>query len=208
MISTDLWHVSIPLAEKVIRTVLVYVGLAVLLRLGGKRNLAQLNSFDLVVMLMLGNVVQNAIIGPDNSLSGGMLGAAVLIAINAVVVRAVHLHPKLDQWFEGKSTVIIENGKVLGSAIRRLGLRAADVTAALRRQGAGEVSEVRQAVLGPGGELVVDLTDDARDATRADLRAEQEALRAQIRADVRAELEAVLSARFPGASQSAADSPP
>ena len=84
---SELWTIGIPAADKVVRTVLVYVGLAVLLRLAGKRNLAQLNSFDLVVVLLLSNVVQNALIGPDNSLTGALLGAVVLLAVNAVVVR-------------------------------------------------------------------------------------------------------------------------
>ena len=198
MISSHLWQVQIPLIEKVLRTVLVYGGLAVLLRLAGKRDLAQLNSFDLVVMLLLGNVIQNAVIGPDNSLAGGMLAAAILIAMNALIVRVVHVHPKLIRWFEGKDTVIVENGKILNSAIRRLGLRHADVAAALRRQGAGDVTEVRQAVLGPGGALVVELTDDAQDVTRADLRAEHQALRAEIREDIRAELQAELRAALAG----------
>lgn len=192
MISTDLWHVQIPLAEKVIRTVLVYGGLAVLLRLGGKRDLAQLNSFDLVVMLLLSNVVQNAVIGNDNSLAGGLLGAAVLVAINGVTVRVMNRHPRLIRAFEGSETVVVENGRPLVSVIRRLGLRLADVAAALRRQGASDVSEVRRAVLAPGGALVVQLTEDAQDVTRADLRADHQALREQIRADVRAELQAAL----------------
>lgn len=192
MISTDLWHVQIPLAEKVIRTVLVYGGLAVLLRLGGKRDLAQLNSFDLVVMLLLSNVVQNAVIGNDNSLAGGLLGAAVLVAINGVTVRVMNRHPRLIRAFEGSETVVVENGRPLVSVIRRLGLRLADVAAALRRQGASDVSEVRRAVLAPGGALVVQLKEDAQDVTRADLRADHQALREQIRADVRAELQAAL----------------
>ena len=85
--SHDLLHVGIPLAEKVIRTVGVYVALAILLRLAGKRDLAQLNTFDLVVMLLLSNVVQNAVIGNDNSLTGGLLGAAALVVLNSFVVR-------------------------------------------------------------------------------------------------------------------------
>src|SRR6266511_5215762 len=102
---SDLWTLGVPVAEKVVRTVLVYGGLAVLLRVAGKRNLAQLNSFDLVVVLLLSNVVQNAIIGPDDSLTGGLLGAAVLVAVNASVVRGVARAPRLSRWFEGSPTV-------------------------------------------------------------------------------------------------------
>ena len=88
-IGKDLWQIGIPVAEKAIRTGAVYGGIIVLLRLGGKRDLAQLNSFDLVVLLLLSNVVQNAVIGNDNSLAGGLFGAGVLVGVNAVVVRTV-----------------------------------------------------------------------------------------------------------------------
>lgn len=192
MISTDLWHIQIPVWEKVIRTVAVYGGLAVLLRLGGKRDLAQLNSFDLVVMLLLSNVVQNAVIGADNSLSGGLLGAAILVALNGAVVRLLNRHPALVRLFEGSQSVLVTEGRMQLSAIRRLGLRVADVAVALRRQGASDVTEVREAVLAPGGSIVVDLAEQAQDVTRADLLRFHEQLRTEIRADVRAELAAAL----------------
>jgi uncharacterized membrane protein YcaP (DUF421 family) len=193
MISTDLWHVQIPLLEKVIRTAAVYAGLAILLRVGGKRDLAQLNSFDLVVMLLLSNVVQNAVIGNDNSLAGGLLGAAVLVALNGATVRTVNRHPLLVRLFEGSAAVLVRHGVPRAAAIRRLGLRVADVAAALRRQGAGDVSEVEKAVLAPGGTIVVDLEDDARDVTRGDLRRYHDLLRNQLRDDLRAELRAALN---------------
>lgn len=192
MIGTDLWHVQIPVAEKVIRTVAVYGGLAVLLRLGGKRDLAELNTFDLVVMLLLSNVVQNAVIGADNSLSGGLLGAAVLVGLNGLLVRVLNRHPRLERLFEGSQSVLVADGRPRLSVIHRLGLRVGDVAVALRRQGATDVSQVRQAVLAPGGSIVVDLKDEDRDVTHADLARSNERLREQIRADVRAELQAAL----------------
>src|SRR6188472_3874022 len=91
---TDLTHLDISVLDKIIRTVVVYAALIVLLRLAGKRDLAQLNSFDLIVVL-LSYVVQNAVIGPDNSLLGGLIGATVLIAANAFVVRIVRPHQKV-----------------------------------------------------------------------------------------------------------------
>jgi uncharacterized membrane protein YcaP (DUF421 family) len=197
MIATDLWHVQIPVAEKVLRTVAVYGGLAVLLRLGGKRDLAQLNTFDLVVMLLLSNVVQNAVIGPDNSVSGGLLGAAVLVGLNGGLVRVLNRHPLLERFFEGSQSVLVLDGRPRISVIRRLGLRVADVAVALRRQGASDVSQVRQAVLAPGGSIVVDLKDEDQDVTRAELGRYHEQLREQIRADVRAELQAALRTRHP-----------
>lgn len=181
MIWHDLWTIQIPAAEKVLRTVLVYVGLALLLRLGGKRDLAQLNSFDLVVMLLLSNVVQNAVIGNDNSLTGGLLGAAVLVALNAGMVRLVNRHPRLVRLFEGRPTTLIRDGHVIQKALHRLGLRRADVVAACRRQGADQISEISDATLSPGGALVVTLDEEHRNATIGDLRRENERLLTQFR---------------------------
>src|SRR6202030_4264075 len=97
----DIFVVAVPLAEKVLRPVLVYLALVVLLRIFGKRELAQLNPFDLVVLLSLSNTVQNAIIGDDNSVTGGIIGACSLLAINWLVVRALFRSPKLTRAFEG-----------------------------------------------------------------------------------------------------------
>ncbi|MCC3313818.1 DUF421 domain-containing protein [Nocardia africana] len=184
MIWHDLWNIQIPPLEKLLRTVLVYGGLAVLLRLGGKRDLAQFNSFDLVVMLLLANVVQNAVIGNDNSLSGGLLGAAILIGLNAIVVRAVNIHPLLVRLFEGRPTTLVRNGRAIPKALTRLGLRRADVAAACRRQGADDIGEISDATLFPGGALVVTLDKAHRDATITDLRNEHDRLLAQIRTEL------------------------
>jgi uncharacterized membrane protein YcaP (DUF421 family) len=167
----DLLHLGIPLGEKVLRTVAVYAVIAVLLRLAGKRDLAQLNTFDLVVMLLLSNVVQNAVIGNDNSLLGGLIGAAVLVAVNAVVVRAAVSTPRLAHVFEGTESVLVDDGQFLATNLRRDGLREADVDVALRRQGAHDVTEVEHALLAPGGSVVVTLKAEAQPATKADVAA-------------------------------------
>jgi uncharacterized membrane protein YcaP (DUF421 family) len=156
--------------EKVIRTVAVYLALAVLLRLAGKRDLAQLNSFDLVVMLLLSNVVQNAVIGPDNSLAGGLLGAAVLVAFNAVVVRLSVRNDATFRLLEGTSTVLADHGRWNQRALKRLGLRQADVDAALRRQNANDVTQVESVSLEPGGAVVATVRKDQQTATLADVR--------------------------------------
>ena len=167
--SHDLLHIGIPVAEKVIRTVGVYIALAILLRLAGKRDLAQLNTFDLVVMLLLSNVVQNAVIGNDNSLLGGLLGAAVLVVVNAVVVRLMVTSPRGLRIFEGTDSVLVEDGKYVKSRLNREGLREADLDVALRRQGANNVSEVEKATLAPGGSVVISLKPEAQPATKADI---------------------------------------
>lgn len=186
MIWSDMFHVQVPFAEKVIRTVLVYAGLALLLRLAGKRDLAQLNTFDLVVMLLVSNVVQNAIIGNDNSLVGGLVGAAVLMAVNAIWVRVVNRTPRLTSIFEGTPTMLVEKGQVVAN-IHRLGLRRSDVAAAIRRQGAASIDEVEQASLEPGGSIVVNLKPDAQDLTVAQFRT-GEVLQAELIGQLREEI--------------------
>jgi len=184
---SDMFSLQLPALEKVLRTVLVYGGLAILLRLAGKRDLAQLNTFDLVVMLLLSNVVQNAVIGNDNSLSGGLLGAAVLIAVNAVWVRVINRRARLTALFEGTPTTLVKDGKVTAN-LHRLGLRRADVAVALRHQGAASIDEVAQASLELGGSIVVDLKPDAQDLTVGDFRAgesDQAALIAELRDEIR-----------------------
>lgn len=168
-----MWHsvlgMGIPVGEKVIRTVVVYAALAFLLRLVGKRDLGDFNTFDLVVMLLLSNVVQNAIIGPDNSLVGGLIGAVVLIVINAAMVRLAAGSGPLHRLLEGTPTVLATHGHYDEWALRREGLRHGDVEAALRRQGAQGVESVESAVLAPGGSVVVELVPDLQPATKGDV---------------------------------------
>jgi uncharacterized membrane protein YcaP (DUF421 family) len=181
MVWSDLFTVQVPLVEKVLRTVLVYAGLAFLLRLAGKRDLAQLNTFDLVVMMLLSNVVQNSIIGADNSLTGGLVGAGVLIWVNSVWVRVVNRRPQLTKLFEGTPTTLVKDGAVV-ARLERLGLRRADVVAALRRQGADSIDEVEHASLEPGGSIVMDLKPGAHDLTVADYQTGEDSQAALIRA--------------------------
>src|SRR6202158_2191665 len=108
----DMFVLGLPLLEKILRPVFVYAFLVISLRLSGKRELVQLNPFDLVVLLTLSNTVQNAIIGDDNSVSGGILGATSLLAVNYLVVRFLYKHKALDQLVEGKADVLIEGGKL------------------------------------------------------------------------------------------------
>jgi uncharacterized membrane protein YcaP (DUF421 family) len=164
-----LMHLDVSVWEKVVRTVAVYLVLAVLIRLAGKRDLAQLNAFDLVVVLLLSNVVQNAVIGLDNSFLGGAIGATVLVAFNAVVVRAARESTVVSRALEGTPTVLARDGAWDDEALRREGLRKADVEAALRRQNANSVSDVETVSIEPGGSIVATLRDDLQSATRADV---------------------------------------
>jgi uncharacterized membrane protein YcaP (DUF421 family) len=166
---SDLWTLGVPADEKILRTVAVYAALALLLRVAGKRNLAQLNSFDLVVVLLLSNVVQNALIGPDDSLTGGLLAAAVLLATNAVVVRVVSRSERAVRLFEGEDVPLVRDGRFLDRFLRKEGLRRPDVEAALRAQGAEGAGDVAEASLSPGGSIVVWLKPTRMAATRADV---------------------------------------
>ena len=159
LVSNDIWNaifgVGAPVVEKVLRPVIVYVFLVVLLRVFGKRELAQLNPFDLVVLLSLSNTVQNAIIGNDNSVSGGLLGALTLLAVNYVVVRFLFRHRRLDQVFEGKPTVLIEKGRVVEKALASELLTKSELMTVLHRQGFSGLEEVDRCVLEPGGTFSV-----------------------------------------------------
>src|SRR5205809_4944861 len=109
---TDMFRLGAPLAEKMLRPVIVYVFLILGLRLAGKRELAQLNPFDLVVLLTISNTVQNAIIGEDNSVTGGLIGAATLLIVNHVVVRYLYSHEAIERFVEGDEDVLIEDGEI------------------------------------------------------------------------------------------------
>lgn len=157
------------LLDKVLRTVVVYLLIAVLMRVAGKRLLAQMNSLDLVVVLLLSNVVQNSIIGPDNSVLGGAVGAVVLIGFNAVLDRLTEVHPSIRRVVLGSSTDLIADGRTDSAALSRLGISSSELDLALRRQGADDVAEVQRASLEPEGEIVVTLKPEERDVTVSDL---------------------------------------
>ena len=149
----DMFVITLPILEKILRPVIVYFFLVLMLRLSGKRELVQLNPFDLVVLLTLSNTVQNAIIGDDNSVSGGILGATSLLTVNYLTVRFLYKHKNLDQIVEGKADVLIEGGKVRPEHLRKELITTAQLEAAARKQGFGSLSEVDQCILEPGGTL-------------------------------------------------------
>ena len=149
----DLFALGIPLTEKVMRTIAVYLFLLVGLRLAGKRELGQLNPFDLVVLLLLSNTLQNAIIGNDNSLSGGVAGASVLLALNWLVVRFLYTHPVAARWFEGDADVLVKDGEMQEQRLKRELITPAELEAAARRQGLAGLEHVESCRLEIGGAL-------------------------------------------------------
>jgi uncharacterized membrane protein YcaP (DUF421 family) len=167
------WHAmfaeQIPVAEKVLRTVLVYAAVAVLIRLAGKRSLSGLNTLDFVVMLLLSNVVQNAIIGNDNSVTGGVLGAVTLILVDQILNRLALRYPGINRVFNGSQTTLIEDGKPLHAAINRVGLNTKDLEHAVHLQNGDKISQVKEAEIEPGGQLVITLDDKEQGATKGDV---------------------------------------
>jgi uncharacterized membrane protein YcaP (DUF421 family) len=147
----DMFHLGLPLIEKILRPIVVYAFLVIGLRVAGKRELAQLNPFDLVVLLTLSNTVQNAIIGDDNSVTGGLVGAATLLAINYLVIRFLYNHGRLNQLVEGNSDVLIEGGKIRNERLKKELLSMSELELAARRQGFASLDEVERAILEPGG---------------------------------------------------------
>lgn len=151
LIQHDMFRLAVPVAEKMLRPIIVYIFLVVLLRIFGKRELAQLNPFDLVVLLSLSNTVQNAIIGDDNSVTGGLIGAFTLLGVNYLVVRFLFKHRRLDQILEGTPTVLIENGRINVRGLGKELLTRPELLTVLHRQGFSRLEEVERCVLEPGG---------------------------------------------------------
>lgn len=179
-------HLSV--AEKVLRPLVVYVFLIVLLRIFGKRELAQLNPFDLVVLLTISNTVQNAIIGDDNSVTGGLLGALALFAINYLVVRFVLRHRRLDQILEGAPTVLIENGRIDRKGLAKELLSQAELTIAAHRQGFSGLDEVESCILEPGGVFSMRRKEQAGEPKASEILAKLDQLSRQI-GDLKGRLE-------------------
>ncbi|MBD0370388.1 MAG: DUF421 domain-containing protein [Pyrinomonadaceae bacterium] len=147
----EMFRLTVPVAEKMLRPVVVYLFLVIVLRVFGKRELAQLNPFDLVVLLSLSNTVQNAIIGDDNSVTGGLLGAFTLLFINYLVVRFLFKHKRLDQIIEGSPTTLIKNGRLRPEGMAKELLSESELLTVAHRQGFASLKQVETCVLEPGG---------------------------------------------------------
>lgn len=157
----QMFHVPLPLLEKILRPILVYLSLILLLRIFGKRELAQLNPFDLVVLLMLSNTVQNAIIGDDNSLSGGLIGAIALLCTNFLLNRLLFHFPRLDHAMQGAQTVLVKDGAVDERAMKREMLTREELAQVIHRQNITGLADVRLCVLEPNGTFYVESTADS-----------------------------------------------
>jgi len=168
-----MWHAmfaeQIPFTEKVLRTIIIYAVIVVLFRLTGKRGMASLSTLDFAVIFLLSNVVQNAVIGNDNSVTGGTIGAVTLVAVNAAVDRLIVISPAAERIFDGRATTVIKDGHVRVRALRRLGLRRSEIDHAVRLQNGDDVRQVETGNLEPGGQLVLTLKHAEQGATKADI---------------------------------------
>src|SRR5580698_4539107 len=162
----NMFHLPLPILEKLARPVLIYLVLVVLLRIFGKRELAQLNPFDLVVLLSLSNTVQNAIIGDDNSVTGGIIGAFGLLAINWLVVRVLFRSQRLTRVLEGRSATLIQDGQLDLKAMNREMLSREELLSVVHRQGFEGFHQVRRCELEPNGTFYVEAFDPSLDDKR------------------------------------------
>ena len=151
----DMFGLALPIVEKMLRPIVVYIFLVISLRIFGKRELTNINPFDFVVLLTLSNTVQNAIIGDDNTVTGGVIGATTLLATNYLVVRFLFKHRRLDQLVEGKPTTLIRNGEVCRDGLAREMLTEAELLSVAHRQGFAELSDIEHCELEPGGTFFV-----------------------------------------------------
>ncbi len=149
----DLFVLNLPFVEKVLRPVIIYLFLVVSLRLAGKRELAQLNPFDFVVLMTLSNTVQNGIIGDDNTVTGAIIGASSLLLVNYVMVRLLFGHERLDRLIEGDPDVLIDDGKILPDRLKSELITLPELVSAAHKQGFASLEEVARAVIEPGGTI-------------------------------------------------------
>ena len=146
---------DVSVAEKLVRSVVVYLFLLVAFRLCGKRQLGQLSAFDLVVLLIISNVVQNAVIGNDNSLGGGLLGATTILLLNLLVAYVTFRFRRADRVIEHSPTVLVRHGRILRDNLRRERLGPRDLRAALRHHGVVSIRDIRYAFLEEDGHVSV-----------------------------------------------------
>ena len=177
---SDMFAFQIPATEKILRTVLVYAAVALLIRIFGRRILAQLNLSDLVVVLLLSNVVQNAIIGDDNSLTGGLLGALTLVVVDYLFDRIAFMIKGSERFFDGRPTTVVRDGTVDSRKLRRLGIRDSELQTVLHRLGADHPSEVEYATLRPGGAFDMALKRPEQNANAGELEAAVRRIEARI----------------------------
>ncbi len=148
-------NMTVPWWELIVRSFIVYSFLLIILRITGKRQVGQLAPFDLVLLLVLSNAVQNSMNGGDNSLVGGLISAATLIALNFLIGYATYRSKKIEALVEGRPEVLIHNGKLFDDVMGRSQLTQAELESALRQAGCGSIGECHSAILENNGQVSV-----------------------------------------------------
>jgi uncharacterized membrane protein YcaP (DUF421 family) len=150
---SDMFVTGAPFLEKILRSLIIYFFLVAGLRLAGKREMAQLSPFDFVVLLILSNAVQNAIIGNDNSITGGIISAVVLLVTNYLVARFLFSHTKIEEAFEGKADVLIDHGQIQYQNLKKELITLTDLEIAAHKQGFSYLQDIDHCTIEPGGVL-------------------------------------------------------
>ncbi len=153
-----MWQLSVTWWELILRAVIVYVFLLVLLRLTGKRQVGQLTPFDLVLLLVLSNAVQNAMNGGDNSLTAGIILASILVALNYLMGWVSFKSKRLESLIEGRPQVLVHNGKLYEEVMKQEKLTHHELDAALREAGCSSLEDIHYAILESNGHISISKT--------------------------------------------------
>jgi uncharacterized membrane protein YcaP (DUF421 family) len=148
---------SVAIPELIFRVALVYTGVFLLLRVAGKRHVGELAPFDLLVLLLLSECVQNALIGDDKSVTGGLIAAGALFGLNQIVGHISWRNKRAERLLEGTSRVLVRHGHVLKDVLAEEKITHAELLEALRREGCSSLTKVRYAVLEPSGDITIGL---------------------------------------------------
>lgn len=161
-----MWDYGFSLLEIALRTAIVYLLVLAGIRLAGKREVGELTPLDLVLLLLIANAVQNAMTGPDTSVTGGLVAAATLLVVNATITRVVWRHKNIRSWVEGTPVLLIHKGKIVNENLRKEKLTREELNQALRQHGIASVAEVGLAMLEIDGSVSVLKSDELPKATQ------------------------------------------
>lgn len=157
---SSLWHLSFPFWQFVVRAVVVYIAIIILLRLGGKRQVGQMGAGEFVAILLISNAVQNSMNGGDNSITGGLILACVIIGLSLFVAYLTFKSKKAEYIIEGVPTLLVHNGKLIQKNLDKELLSVHELKALLRRQGIHDLSEIHVAILESNGFISVTKVDE------------------------------------------------
>ena len=160
-------NLASPLVEIALRTTVIYALVLIGIRVAGKREVGQMTPFDLVLLLLIANAVQNAMTGPDTSVTGGLVAAATLLGLNTLVTRVVLRNRRARRWVQGSPTLLIHDGKMIPEHLAREQLSSEEIHQALREHGVATVAEVQLAVLEIDGSISVLKKDEMPTVTHS-----------------------------------------